>query len=49
MRWAPSYGVAGSPVLPITRIGGAPGALTSGWSAAPATAQSVQLSIDQAR
>ena len=27
---APSYGVAGSPVLPTTRIGAEPGALTSG-------------------
>ena len=37
---APSYGVAGSPVLPTTRIGAAPGALTSGWSYWPATGQS---------
>ncbi|WP_338059888.1 hypothetical protein, partial [Streptomyces ossamyceticus] len=34
--------------MPITRIGAEPGALTSGWSDAPATAQSVQVSMDQA-
>ncbi len=37
---APSYGVAGSPVLPTTRTGAAPGALTSGVSCCPGTGQS---------
>lgn len=50
IRRAPSYGVAGSPVVPTTRIGPAPGALASGVSCSPSTGQPEhQPAVSQAR
>lgn len=49
IAFAPAYGVAGSPVLPMTRTGAAPSALTSGVSQAPATGQPVHAIRPQPR